>query len=303
MVNINEQKNKITLTRVEIFNFASQKDYRKIMKEDLVNKIFQKQQQKEQVPTNELIAHWASKLICVLYPELSPFTYPSSEAINNEFEKLEKELVQMLNDTKACTDCNHEELSAEFFHQLPEIYRILNTDVDAIQQGDPAARTEFEIIRAYPGFYALSFYRIAHALHQLEVPLLPRILTEYAHSKTGIDIHPGARIGEHFMIDHGTGIVIGETTVIGEHVKMYQGVTLGALSISKSMAKQKRHPTIEDNVVIYSGATILGGDTLIGEGSVIGGNVWLTQSVPPGSLVYHSPEITVVKSKFVKNNV
>lgn len=273
------------------------------MKEDLIKYIFQKLQHKEQVPSNEIIAGWASKLICLLYPELSDCTYPNREAINAEFIKLEHELVLMMNATKACSNCNHEALSAQFFQQLPEMYRILNTDIDAINQGDPAATGVFEVIRAYPGFYALSFFRIAHALHKLEVPLLPRILTEYAHSKTGIDIHPAAQIGEHFMIDHGTGIVIGETSVIGEHVKMYQGVTLGALSIKKNMAKNKRHPTIEDNVVIYSGATILGGNTLIGEGSVIGGNVWLTQSVPPGSLVYHNPEITVIESKFINNNV
>jgi len=273
------------------------------MRQSLVKKIFQKQQQKEQVPSNEDIADWACRLICVLYPELSKCTYPTLEAVDAEFLKLEKELVKMLDATKSCTNCNHEVVSQQFFHQLPELYRILNTDIKAIHLGDPAARTEFEVIRAYPGFYALSFFRIAHALYQLDVPLLPRILTEFAHSKTGIDIHPAARIGEYFMIDHGTGIVIGETTVIGEHVKMYQGVTLGALSINKNMAKQKRHPTIEDNVVIYSGATILGGDTLIGEGSVVGGNVWLTQSVPPGSLVYHNPEITVVESKFINNNV
>ncbi len=133
--------------------------------------------------------------------------------------------------------------------------------------------------------------------------LVPRILTEYAHSKTGIDIHPAAQIGEYFMIDHGTGIVIGETSVIGKNVKMYQGVTLGGMSIDKSMAQQKRHPNIEDNVVIYSNATILGGDTLVGEGSVIGGNVWLTQSVPPGSLVFQIPQITIVENKFVNNNV
>ena len=273
------------------------------MKDELIKNIFQKQQQKEQVPPNEVISDWASRLISVLYPELSRSTYQSPERIHEDFIQLEKELVDILNATKACYDCNHKELSTEFFQQLPELYRLLNTDIAALLQGDPAARTEFEIIRAYPGFYALSFYRIAHALHQLEVPLLPRILTEFAHSKTGIDIHPGARIGEYFMIDHGTGVVIGETTVIGEHVKMYQGVTLGALSVSKSMLKLKRHPTIEDNVVIYSGATILGGDTLVGKGSVIGGNVWLTQSVPPGSLVYHKPEITVETSKFVKNKV
>jgi serine O-acetyltransferase len=273
------------------------------MEKNFLNNIFQKQQQKEQVPPNAIIAGWASGLICLLYPELSRCTYPSAEAIDKEFKRMERKLVHILDKTKPCTNCNHEAVSAQFFQQLPEIYRVLNTDIDAIQQGDPAARTEFEIIRAYPGFYALSFYRIAHALYQLNIPILPRILTEYAHSKTGIDIHPAARIGEHFMIDHGTGIVIGETSVIGEHVKMYQGVTLGALSVHKSMATQKRHPTIEDHVIIYSGATILGGDTVIGEGSVIGGNVWLTKSIAPGSRVYHNSEITVVKTKFIDNNI
>jgi serine O-acetyltransferase len=273
------------------------------MNENLIQNIFKKQQQKEQIPSNDLIAGWASKLICVLYPELSNCTYPTAEAIREELFSLEKQLVKMLDATKACVNCNHEVVSASFFNQLPELYRILNTDIDAIHSGDPAARTEFEVIRAYPGFYALSFFRIAHALHRLDIPLLPRILTEYAHSKTGIDIHPAAQIGEHFMIDHGTGIVIGETTVIGEHVKMYQGVTLGALSINKSMVMQKRHPTIEDHVIIYSGATILGGSTIIGEGSVIGGNVWLTSSVPPGSLVFHNPEITVVENKFINSNM
>jgi serine O-acetyltransferase len=272
------------------------------MMKDLIENIFAKQQRKEQVPPNAVIAGWASRLICVLYPELSDCNFAGPEEIELELRKLEIELVQMLDATRACSNCNHKLVSDSFFQYLPELFRILNTDIEAILQGDPAARTEFEVIRAYPGFYALSFYRIAHCLHYLEVPVLPRILTEFAHSKTGIDIHPAAQIGEYFMIDHGTGIVIGETTTIGEHVKIYQGVTLGALSINKTMAKQKRHPTIEDNVVIYSGATILGGNTLIGEGSVIGGNVWLTQSVPPGSLVFHNPEITVVENKFVKNN-
>ncbi len=145
----------------------------------------------------------------------------------------------------------------------------------------------------------MSFYRIAHALYQLNVPVVPRILTEQAHSKTGIDIHPAAQIGEYFCIDHGTGIVIGETTLIGKHVKIYQGVTLGALSVKKEMAFTKRHPTVEDMVVIYSGATILGGETVIGHHSIIGGNVWVTESVPPGSLVYHQPEITIVEGKYL----
>lgn len=271
------------------------------MNKDFLQQIFNKQQQKQQVPSNKVIAGWARKLIHVLYPELSETTYQNIESIDAEFRKLERELVLIMDLTKACSECNHEAVSAAFFNQLPEIHRILNTDIEALHRGDPAARTRFEVIRAYPGFYALSFYRISHLLHLLEIPLLPRILTEYAHGKTGIDIHPAAEIGEYFMIDHGTGIVIGETSIIGRDVKMYQGVTLGALSVTKSMAQQKRHPTIKDNVVIYSGATILGGETVIGAGSVIGGNVWLTQSVPPGSLVYHNPEITVVEGKFINN--
>ncbi|HSN08937.1 MAG TPA: serine O-acetyltransferase EpsC [Hanamia sp.] len=273
------------------------------MKEEFLKNILLKQQQKEQVPSNKVIANWASRLICILYPEMSKCNYPTRDTIEAELEKLQQELKHLLDATKACSNCDHHKVAKDFFGQLPEIYRILNTDIEAIHQGDPAAKNEFEVIRAYPGFYALCFYRIAHALHKLDVPLLPRILTEYAHSKTGIDIHPAAQIGEHFMIDHGTGVVIGETSVIGNHVKMYQGVTLGGLSIDKSMARQKRHPNIEDNVVIYSGATILGGDTLVGEGSVIGGNVWLTQSVPPGSLVFQVPQITIVENKFVNNNV
>lgn len=273
------------------------------MKEQFLKEIFLKQQQKEQVPSNDVIADWALRLICVLYPELSKCNYPTIHAIDNELIKLEKELVEMLDATRACIDCDHSAVSKDFFTRLPGLYHMLNSDIEAIEQGDPAARSEFEVIRAYPGFYALCFYRIAHMLHRQNVPLLPRILTEFAHSKTGIDIHPAAEIGEYFMIDHGTGIVIGETTIIGRHVKMYQGVTLGGLSIHKSMAMQKRHPTIEDNVVVYSNATILGGDTVVGEGSVIGGNVWLTQSVPAGSLVFQNPEITIVENKFINNNV
>ncbi len=188
-------------------------------------------------------------------------------------------------------------MAKDFFESIPELYRLLNTDVQALLTVDPAAKTEFEVIRTYPGFYALCFYRIAHLLATLEVPLIPRILTEFAHSKTGIDIHPSAEIGEYFHIDHGTGIVIGETATIGNNVKVYQGVTLGALSVDKSLAFTKRHPTVEDHVIIYSGATILGGETVIGHHSIIGGNVWLTNSVPPGSLVFHDPEITVMEGK------
>lgn len=272
------------------------------MRDEFLKELYLKQQKKEQVPSNKVIADWASRLICILYPEMSKCSFPTLDAIVGQLSVLQKELKKILDATKACTECDHEKVSKDFFNQLPELYRILNTDIEAIHQGDPAAKNEFEVIRAYPGFFALCFYRIAHALHKMEVALVPRILTEYAHSKTGIDIHPAAEIGEYFMIDHGTGIVIGETSVIGNNVKMYQGVTLGGLSIDKSMARQKRHPNIEDNVVIYSNATILGGDTLVGEGSVIGGNVWLTESVPPGSLVVQVPQITIVENKFVTNN-
>lgn len=269
------------------------------MKNSFYKQLFLQQQNKEAVPSNEVINGWAERLICVLYPQHSTCTFASAEAIQKAFENLEKELLNILNATSACYDCNNHEVAKAFFDGLPEIYRLLNTDIYAIVNGDPAAQSEFEVIRAYPGFYALCFYRIAHALHQLQARLLPRILTEQAHSKTGIDIHPAAEIGEHFFIDHGTGIVIGETTKIGNHVKLYQGVTLGALSVTKDMAFTKRHPTVEDHVVIYSGATILGGDTVIGHHSVIGGNVWLTKSIAPGTLVYHNPEVTVIEGKLL----
>lgn len=270
------------------------------MTKDLTQQIFNKQQITEDVPPNEVIAKWASDLICLLYPEMSQCSYNTPGEIDAAFEVLKKDLTGMMNATKACCDCNSDEVSRAFFNGVPELYRVLNTDVDAILNGDPAAKSEFEVIRAYPGFYALCFYRIAHLLYELEVPLLPRILTEYAHSKTGIDIHPAAEIGEYCYVDHGTGIVIGETAIIGNYVKIYQGVTLGALSVDKSMASIKRHPTIEDNVILYSNATVLGGDTVIGHNSIIGGNVWLTHSVPSGSLVYHNSEIIIEERKLKK---
>jgi serine O-acetyltransferase len=166
-------------------------------------------------------------------------------------------------------------------------------DAEAINLGDPAAESLDEVILAYPGFSAIAIHRLAHALHGLRVPIFPRLLGELAHQMTGIDIHPGATIGSSFAIDHGTGIVIGESAVIGNNVKIYQGVTLGALSVKKSLARSKRHPTIEDNVVIYAQAVILGGDTVIGHDSVIGGNVWLTHSVPPYSHVQQESRATI----------
>jgi serine O-acetyltransferase len=270
------------------------------MTKTLYAAILEKQSLVASVPPNEEIAKWASQLICLLYPELSTCIQPSAEALEQQFKRLEAELVLMLNATKDCCHGDNKTIAAGFFETLPELYRVLNTDVEAILNGDPAAKSEFEVIRAYQGFSALCYYRIAHNLLKLDVPLIPRILTEYAHSKTGIDIHPGAEIDEYFMIDHGTGIVIGETAQIGKHVKIYQGVTLGALSVDKKMASQKRHPTIEDNVILYSNATILGGNTVIGRNSIIGGNVWLTKSVPSGSFVYHNPDVIVEERKIKK---
>jgi serine O-acetyltransferase len=186
--------------------------------------------------------------------------------------------------------------AALFFGQLPAVHDLLRMDLETTFNSDPAARSVHEVLLAYPGFFAISIYRIAHELWKLRVPVLPRLLTEHAHFKTGIDIHPAAVIGERFLIDHGTGVVIGETCNIGNDVKIYQGVTLGALSVSRDHAETKRHPTLGDRVVVYANATILGGKTVIGNDSVIGGNVWITQSIPASSMVFHKSEI------IIKNN-
>lgn len=195
-------------------------------------------------------------------------------------------------------------ISDSFFEALPGIYDILLKDAAAISQYDPAAQNIEEVLVAYPGFYTTAVYRIAHELWLQDVRVLPRLFTEYAHSKTGIDIHPGAAIGESFFIDHGTGIVIGETTVIGNNVKIYQGVTLGALNTSKEKAAAaRRHPIIQDNVIIYPGATILGGNAVIGKESVIGANVWITHNVPANSLVYHKSEVVARENFSFKDSV
>ncbi|NOK38934.1 serine acetyltransferase [Corallococcus exercitus] len=182
-------------------------------------------------------------------------------------------------------------MSSRFMAKLPELYEWLQQDARAIFEADPAARSVDEVVLTYPGFYAIAIYRVANALHRLNFPLLPRLLTEYAHQRTGVDIHPGATIGRRIVIDHGTGLVIGETTVIGDNVKLYQGVTLGALMVEKALADKKRHPTIEDDVVVYANATILGGGTVVGKGSIIAGNAWLTQSVPAQSVVTRRSEV------------
>ena len=191
-----------------------------------------------------------------------------------------------------CINCEErgQEIALHFLNELPRLRTLLAKDIRAAHEGDPAAKSYDEIIFSYPGLFAITVYRVAHELHKQKVSLIPRIMTEYAHSKSGIDIHPGADIGESFFIDHGTGVVIGETTKIGDRVRLYQGVTLGALSLPKDAVErlryERRHPTIEDDVIIYAGVTILGGETVIGARSVIGGNVWLTSSVPPDTKVF-----------------
>ncbi len=249
-----------------------------------------------EVPSSHTVATWSNGLLVVLFPEVAENRLASTFEIQMILNQLKIQLEQMLQKTQACKKGDCKKNANLFFDAIPSIYNDLLLDINAFVDGDPAAYSAFEVVRAYPGFYALFIYRIAHQLHKLKIPLIPRILAEHAHSKSGVDIHPGAVIGKSFCIDHGTGVVIGETTIIGDHVKVYQGVTLGAISVDKKMAGIKRHPTVENNVVIYSGATILGGETVIGEGCVIGGNVWLTKSVPAGTRVYHNAENKYIES-------
>ncbi len=212
---------------------------------------------------------------------------------------LRNDLQKLLKQSEVISEID---FTTSFFESLVVIHSDLLSDLEAILDFDPAAKSRVEVLLAYPGFFAIFVYRIANYLWLHKVNILPRVLSELAHSKTGIDIHPGANIGKRFFIDHGTGIVIGETAKIGNNVKIYQGVTLGALSVSKDKAQEKRHPTIEDDVIIYANATILGGNTTIGKGAIIGGNVWITESIPTQSLVYHKSEI-IVKTKIEYNNI
>ncbi|HET6549514.1 MAG TPA: serine O-acetyltransferase [Solirubrobacter sp.] len=233
---------------------------------------------------HELAARFAQRTLALLFPHFAAEVGGCAGDVGEELAALEKHLADVLRLPE--THCSSPEAVLErFFTALPGIREALLLDARAICDGDPAAHSIDEVILAYPGFRATAVHRIAHQLQGCEVPLVPRLLTEMAHRQTGIDIHPAARIGESFAIDHGTGIVIGETAILGARVKLYQGVTLGALSVDKRMARTKRHPTIGDDVVIYANATILGGDTVIGNGSRIGGNVWLTRSVPAHSVV------------------
>jgi serine O-acetyltransferase len=263
------------------------------MDKEFINKLFITHQELSPMPPRSAICKFTEGLLELLFPQLSEKQFINSKELEIFADSLVNDLRIIFMNVQSYLDKPADQIVDSFFGAIPEIYDMLMEDAQAIHDGDPAAKSRDQVIRTYPGFLAIACYRIGHGFCQIGVPLIPRILTEYAHSKTGIDIHPKANIGRHFCIDHGTGIVIGETTNIGNDVKIYQGVTLGALSVKKEMAKIKRHPTIEDNVVIYAGATILGGSTVIGKNSIIGGNVWLTESIPPNSRVYHKSQIEV----------
>lgn len=229
----------------------------------------------------EEVCAWAERAKALLLHRRDP------GRVRSEIDALDAHLRRLLGELPPGS-VKPDEAVAGFVHRLPAVRSLLSEDVEAAYEGDPAAESYAEIVMAYPATQAIAMFRLAHALSELGVPLIPRVITEHAHRRTGIDIHPGAEIGRRFFIDHGTGVVIGETAEIGNRVKLYQGVTLGALSTRSGQALRgvKRHPTIEDDVTIYSGATILGGQTVIGRGSIIGGNVWLTESVPANSTVF-----------------
>lgn len=243
------------------------------------------------LPSRHEVEALVDEILALFFPQSAVDVAASEEEVRARLTLLRADLSRTLRTVLPEELCD--EVAGRFSKLLPEIYELLRADADAIVAGDPAAESLEEVLAAYPGFVAITVHRLAHGLHSLAVPVLPRLLAEVAHARTGIDIHPGALIGRSFCIDHGTGIVIGETAVIGVDVKIYQGVTLGALSVAKSAAGHKRHPTIEDRVVIYANATVLGGGTTVGHDSVIGGNVWLTMSVPPASFVHQTHQVRV----------
>lgn len=261
------------------------------IQESFIDALVKDRQQLPYFPGRVSAATFIHHLFSLLFVCRTP-TPCSKQELLIQYDQLKLELEHLIKATVNSAD--QATLHTDrFMEALPDIYQCLRKDAEAIYTFDPAAHSIMEVMAAYPGFYAITIHRIAHQLWSQQLPFLPRLLAEIAHSETGIDIHPGATIGDAFAIDHGTGIVIGETSVIGNGVKIYQGVTLGAINVSKEYAQTKRHPTIEDNVVIYSGATILGGDTVVGHDSIIGGNVWLTSSIPPDSVVYHKSEVRV----------
>jgi serine O-acetyltransferase len=273
----------------------------------------------EPIPHREAIIDILRRLALILYPgyfirtrlDSTNLEYYLGQQATALYEILSEQIIlairhDCIRQNQPCVHCEPlgHQLTVEFLKELPELRTMLAKDIRAAYDGDPAAKSYDEIIFSYPGIWAIMVYRIAHKLYHQDIHLMPRIMTEYAHGRTGIDIHPGAHIGESFFIDHGTGVVIGETCTIGNRVRIYQGVTLGALSLSKAECKRlrskKRHPSIEDDVIIYANATILGGDTVVGARSVIGGNVWLTHSVPPDTEVFIKKQDLIFGAKHFK---
>jgi serine O-acetyltransferase len=250
----------------------------------------------EAVPSMVETREFIGNLIHTLFP-IKRNLMPREEKISLDLDRCAIHLKELLYSIRKSLNTTPEALVEEFFFRVPDAFDQLVVDADSIIRFDPAARGVSEIILCYPGFFCISVYRMAHILYELKVPVLPRVMSEFAHEKTGIDIHPGAEIDSPFFIDHGTGVVIGETARIGKEVKIYQGVTLGALSVEKEMADTKRHPTIEDHVIIYAGSTILGGSTVIGHHSVVGGNTWITESIQPHSLVFRNHRVEVREMK------
>ena len=236
-----------------------------------------------EVPSQVAVRRFVDELTNVMFP-VRDDKHISEVQIAARWEKLQQDFLKIICPLCSCKQVDCKELTQKFFSEIPLVYTGLVRDAEMYSTCDPASYCIEEVILCYPGFYAIMVYRIAHIAYRLQIPVLPRVMTEYAHSQTGIDINPGAQIGEYFFIDHGTGIVVGETTIIGDHVKLYQGVTLGALSPRHGHAVTgKRHPTVGDNATIYSGASILGGKTVIGANSVIGGNSFITESVAPNT--------------------
>ncbi len=273
----------------------------------------------EPIPHREAIINILHRLSLILYPgyfirtrlDSTNLEYYLGEQVTALYETLSEQIVlairhDCIRHNKSCVHCEPlgHQMTLAFLRKLPTLRFMLAKDIRASLEGDPAAKGYDDIIFSYPGIRAITIYRVAHELYHLNIPLIPRIMTEYAHSRTGIDIHPGAHIGESFFIDHGTGVVIGESCVIGNRVRIYQGVTLGAISLSKSEVKKlrskKRHPSIEDDVIIYANATILGGATVVGARSIIGGNVWLTHSVPPDTEVFVNKQDLIFGAKQYK---
>jgi len=243
------------------------------------------------LPKKKLIHHFIDELFAVLFSNTSK-SFGDVTIIEDKFAELERQFNELVLDFEPKTDKSRQQTKF-FFDALPHLYKVALNDAKTILAKDPAAKSLEEVLYSYPGFFAIAIYRFSHQIWKQDLKLLARTISEYAHSKTSIEIHPGAEIGDDFAIDHGTGIVIGETVIIGNNVQIYQGVTLGALSVKKEEAFVKRHPTIEDNVIIYANSTILGGQTTVGRDSIIGGNVWLTYTIPSNSVVYHKNEIKI----------